>query len=389
MGLQTAKVTLLRSHGLLLALAACFSLVFSLPAVAKKDSPKQKQQVTKTTKKIPTTKKAVVNSAKKKSLKTAPRSAKALQKGKGSSLPQTTRVVRATKAPTENTSLGTQTISADPRLNANSNQVALSPAGGQSQLGAVVSTSAPAVKPEEKNWSLMGNISRSRNLYDREDGNLSESQSFMGRLSIKMTPEYSTSITTSYNQDLKDSELADWGDSSVRFSRKGFEISPLFTLAPALSVGLPTSKRSKTGSGLIGTLGVSGGFGFVKGTLPEGVSLSGSIGLTRLFHQYEEALSGSVNTAWSSTRSVSAGYSRGRFDFSISLTHRNGWTYQGGVRESFEHSEEIGYSASDNLSISIGHTLAGSALKANAQDSNWALLNENDSTVYGSLTLTY
>jgi hypothetical protein len=99
-------------------------------------------------------------------------------------------------------------------------------------------------------------------------------------------------------------------------------------------------------------------------------------------------VSGATNTQYSSSQSFNADYEIQKISFSFEAIHKNGWTYSGAAKEAFEHTEEIGYAVADSFGIAIGHTNGGSVFKSN-YDSNISLINENSSTVYGSMSLTY
>lgn len=231
-------------------------------------------------------------------------------------------------------------------------------------------------------------LARTRSLYDYQDGTLKESTDVGGSLGLSLTDLWKVSLKFAYSQDERDSEASGWGDTSISVSRKASTFSN-FTMAPAMTVTAPTSKDSGTRQNMTGALTGSLKFGFAEGVLAEGFSLGAGLSLTRIFHDYDTAIDGKVNTQWSSSQSLSAGYKIGDFSISASFAHKNGLSYQDQLRENFEHSEEIAWQGHKNVSFAIGHALSGSALKANGVDSNLSLMNENNSMVYGSISASY
>jgi hypothetical protein len=107
------------------------------------------------------------------------------------------------------------------------------------------------------------------------------------------------------------------------------------------------------------------------------------------FHQYDTDINGNVLNKYVLSQTAVAGYNIGNFSLSGIFTHINAWSYQGTLKEAFEHYEELGYSVNNNFALAVGHTNSGSVLKANGTDSNIAFINENTSMVYGSLTVMY
>lgn len=233
-------------------------------------------------------------------------------------------------------------------------------------------------------------IARSTSLIDYQDGSRKDSLDYQTRLSLKLNTNYSLRLDSGYSQDLKNSENNDFGDSSLTLARAPTPLGKLFLLGGSMSAVAPTSKDSRIRQGL--QTAFSTGFNLAinpKRLLP-GVSIAGSASVRKNVHQYETALDGSVNTEYSSGQSISVAYQNtAGISISGEFIHKNGLTYQGNIKEAFEHTEELGYSINDNLSAAVGHTNAGSILKANGQDSNLALINNNTSIVYVSMGLTF
>lgn len=247
-----------------------------------------------------------------------------------------------------------------------------------------------APKKESRIWSGFFNMSRSMNAIDQEDGNRLDGMDYMARLNLRINKDYAIRAQGGYSQDLKDSQNNDFSDTSVSFVRSAMPVGKTFLMNYRINSGLPTSKDSRIRQNLMGSL--SGAVSFIVNPkrLQPGVDISASLSVGRNFHQYETALDGRVNTEWSSSQALSLGYN---FSFGLSLTadfsHRNTWSYQNVMRDSFALSQEIGYQMNSSIAIAAGHSNSGSTLKPNGQDTNVQFFDDNSSIVYGSLTYIF
>lgn len=234
-------------------------------------------------------------------------------------------------------------------------------------------------------------LSQSRSLIDYQDGTLSESQSAAIGLRGRLSNNWTVSGSASLNQDTRDSESLGNGasDTSISFSRKSTKLTTNLTSGYSFSTLLPTSKYSSQYQNLQGTLGASYRIGFAEDVLMDGLDISFALGATRLFHQFDTDKSGAVLNQYSVRESVSASYSYKKFSFSLDANHRHAWTYQGRVKQAYEISEEISYSVLPNWGVSLGHTNSEAWLKPNGQDSNFKLINENNSIVYISTSVLF
>jgi hypothetical protein len=59
------------------------------------------------------------------------------------------------------------------------------------------------------------------------------------------------------------------------------------------------------------------------------------------------------------------------------------------MSEAFIHMEAIGYSVTENLSFSFGHTNSGSMLSPNQEEIEIRLVDENNSTLFVSTTYIF
>lgn len=263
-----------------------------------------------------------------------------------------------------------------------------------SSTGKSVMSADQVLKDEEEKstkFSASVDVSRSTNLYDHKDGSRFDSLDFRFIGGAGFTNGHSLSMVVDYSNDLRDPENTAAGllDPSLKYSFKSakwaWSAPYILTFRPAISTVIPMSKGSTKRDELQGSLAGSVAFGII----PDGIYKSDGvwsvlIGLSagQNFYTYEENINGKVLNKYSSNQSMDISYSIADFSFSLSYLHRSRWTYQGNVRESFALGQEIGYSLNDNFAVNVGHSNEGAMIKANGYESNFDVIDENNSSVY-------
>jgi len=253
---------------------------------------------------------------------------------------------------------------------------------------------------ETSDYKLSGQfqVSRSTNLVDFQDGTRSDSIEFLLAPSLK-TPIGNFSLKQSYAENIKDSEdtANGFSDTSVSYNRGSYDwawSSPyILTMTPSVSVVVPISQVSVKKNQLQGAVSAGLSFGIKPDQLVQADGTwSLMMGLTagRSFHAYEQDINGAVLNRYSSNQTLAVGYSIGDWRFSVQLLNRLRWTYQGNLKTpSFVASQEIGYSINDHFNLAVGHTNEASAMKDNGVDSNYNLVDEKTSTVYGTIGVAF
>lgn len=248
-------------------------------------------------------------------------------------------------------------------------------------------------KKEGRRWSGFVDMSRSTSLYDFEDGTRSDGMDYSARFNLKINNEFSMSLRGGYSQDLNYPENDDFSDTSFTVQRVPFRLGKRFLMGYRVGATAPTSKDSKTRQSLMTSLSAGVNLLVNPDYLIKGFQVAGLLTAGRNLHQYDTALDGRVNTQYSSNQNLTltyafAGFADGLY-VSSSFLHRNAWSYQGVMRDSFEMTQDIGYEFNSTFSASVGHTNSGSTLKPNGQDSNVELISDKTSMVYGSVTVVF
>lgn len=248
-------------------------------------------------------------------------------------------------------------------------------------------------QPPPQNFHLKFNVARSTNLVDFQDGSRGDSVDYELTPSIKI-PWGALAASITYSQDLRDQyskTASDFGDVPLIWALKPTDLKwPGQTAKISYSIVaiFPVSQKSVKRDELKTALGAKIRFS-VEPEGGDGFSYGAAVSLNQNFHSYEEDINGAVLNKYSSVQSASLGYSYSDWSLSFDAINRTKVTYQSNVKSAFELTEELGYGINKNISLALGHTNAGSPLKPNGTDSNVELINENTSTVYASLILTY
>ena len=233
-------------------------------------------------------------------------------------------------------------------------------------------------------------LARSTSLYDFQDGTRKDGMDYVARFNLNLSKQYLVRVDGSFSQDLNNSDNNDVSDTYISFVRNPSPVGRWVMLGYSLGAVAPTSKDSHTRQNLEGATSAAMIAMINPDRLIPGFAVVGGISIRKNFHSYDTDINGNVNTEYSSAQSISVGYDfASGISLSAQFVHKNGLTYQNNILESFEHSEEIDYGINQNVAIAIGHTNAGSVLKANGVDSNIALIDENASLVYASLTVAF
>lgn len=237
---------------------------------------------------------------------------------------------------------------------------------------------------EQQTFFSSFSIARAANLTDQKDGNNQESISINIDLSKMITPTVYLAGSLSYETNLRYPEYNDLSDIFLGLSHS--DLGGLKNWSPTLGLNviLPASKISTRINslqlGFLTGLGINSRPGYFKDWI-----LGANLSLGRMFHQYSTSLNGDVLNEYVSNQSVSATYRWSQASLSIRILHRNALSYFGTLKEGIEHSQTLNIGITPAITTSIGHTNGGDIFKANGQDRNLSLINDNSSTYFVAL----
>jgi hypothetical protein len=240
----------------------------------------------------------------------------------------------------------------------------------------------------------------SQSLYDQQDGGREKSVDFLVNPSLKLSRNYRIGALITGSADANNEEGSDFGRGQISVSRGPWEVIAadnvlkVWSFAPALSLSFPVSKAARDDQSYL--LGVKPSITIspsseILGNRRWEISLV--LSASRNFHTYENAKSGALNSQYGSAQTLTLGYLLPKdFRLEFSASHFNTWTYAGTASESYSHSQELGFKASEGWSIAGGHSYGNPSVNiygADGQTLNYGLVNEKYSYVYGNVTYTY
>jgi hypothetical protein len=273
-------------------------------------------------------------------------------------------------------------------LNDSTNPTSLSYSAKESQEGET-----------SKAFGISLTLGQTVGLYDRQDSTRDRYIDMEMRLRYRFSSQTSFSFLSAGSIDQNDSDNNGIDSALFSISQTGLDYfskvnhEKILYFSPYLSINTPVSKVQRDQS-FRGALAPGLNFGLGEGALPlKQLSLGFGISFSRNFYAYETSAGGSSNSQYSSVQSMSLGYElSSRINLSLNLRHFNSWSFQGTPGESYSHNQEIDYRISKPVALAIGHTYgnpSASIYKADGQTTNFNLVNEKDSYVYGNLTYTY
>ncbi len=315
--------------------------------------------------------------------KSAKKSAVTKVKSANTKIKTTARIQKKTKkalSPISTSASATSIVASNALLNTSKNSVSTTSKDFSKDI-------ERALAPQSAFSGSLG-ATRGTNLIDHQDGSRGDSMDYELNMVYKLSKNFGLSVKSGYSQDLKDSEANDFTDTSLSLSKSPIELGHYVMASPSTTIILATSKKSRIMQNLKSGIRVGTSFA-LNPTVNPNLSLAVSISGGQNFHDFDTDINGKVLNKYSFSQSLSLGYAFGDFSISTIFIHKNGWSYQNNMSEAFEHAQELGYKINERFSTALGHTNSGAALKANGEDSNFALINENSSIVYGTLTLAF
>jgi len=252
---------------------------------------------------------------------------------------------------------------------------------------------AALLNPSSSDQWITGNVAfaHSQNLVDRKDGSMQASELVLAMINTQLNPNWGVTTRLAYSRDLKNSESLQDGFSDLSFliRKRPNPLASWLIGGPIFSVVVPVSELSTRFQDSQGSLGASYLMMFTPGTLATGFDLGVVAGVSRNFHRFEEDESGNVLNEYGMRETIFGSYSFGNFNLSADLTFHHARNYRGRITQAYEHSQEIGYAITSHWALTVGHSNGGSWFRPNGQDSNFRLINENDSTFYATTSLRF
>lgn len=174
-------------------------------------------------------------------------------------------------------------------------------------------------------------------------------------------------------------------DTSIGLALKGYALSPQVRTLHSLSVIIPSSYKSREDDRLQSAVGISNGLHYSSPLL----DVTYRLGFTELFHEYNVNAAGSANVQRSLSNSLNLVLkATEKFYISTLGVYRVGRTYGNKERSSFEVHADLNYDVMDKMTLNLGTSNAGQALKANGVTSNISAYDEDKAVIRAGISIS-
>ncbi len=249
----------------------------------------------------------------------------------------------------------------------------------------VAAESVTTVSPEKK-LKVLSSLELSQKVSVDERSERESSTDFMLAPSYKLSENLTLSaraILSKSNNGPRDTTLA---NSTLSLGIRGIAVTPQITSLHSVSVVVPTNKEAQKNDRLITSANVSNGLRLQT----RFARLDYRLGLTKNIHEFTINAVGSPNIEYRLAHAVDLTVPLiDRLSLSSAAVYRQGWTYRNFERYGFEWHNDINWDFTETLSMNVGISNDGSALKANGVDSNITAFNPNSSATRAGLSYTY
>lgn len=228
-------------------------------------------------------------------------------------------------------------------------------------------------------WSLGLGLEYSENVSQVEDGPKESGMEMALTPGYKINETFTLSGAFSMIQMSTEDKKPTASNTQVLLAMKGWELTPSIKTVHSATLVLPTSQVSRETDKLQAAFGVTSG---MKMTLHPKFETTYRLGLSRNIHEYNINANGSANVEYRLSNSLNIKLIlTEKLNLVATGVYRIGRTYEGFERTDFQFDGDINYDVFESLSINVGTSNSGPALKANGVDSNISVYDEK-STVW-------
>jgi len=259
----------------------------------------------------------------------------------------------------------------------------------QTLTAAVLNTTTTTLKtekPKEKSFSLSTSIEYSQKVEVPINAERDRGTDLSLAASYKINNLYSASAKTALTQDLTGPKNSAFSDISLGFSVKGIEINKKTLTTHSVSALVPISTNSLERDRLRTSIGLSNGISYTGDRLISKYKLS----LSKNFHEFSQNADGLFLTEYRITNSVELAVPvTEKFSISATGLYRASFTYDKDAKYGFGIDADLNYDFTEKLSVNLGASNEGNALKSNGTDSNINIYNEASSVFRAGITYVY
>lgn len=246
-------------------------------------------------------------------------------------------------------------------------------------------TTVTAEKKDSKAFALELGIEYSQKVATEEKGERESSTDMTLAPSYKINSILTAVGNVVFSKENSGARQNSVSNTQVVLNVKGIKINEELETLHSLGGIAPTNDDSIKRDRLRGGVVLTNGLRLIKSF----VKVDYKLGLAKNFHEFTENAEGTPNIEYRLSNALSVIIPiTERFSISALGIYRIGRTYKGFQKNAFEINADINYDILDQLSVNLGTSNDGSALKSNGVDSNIAAYNENTSVIRAGLTLT-
>ncbi len=224
---------------------------------------------------------------------------------------------------------------------------------------------------------------------DAAEKNMSNTTALV--ISYKLPDNMKLSLTTIFDKDLENDREGLIRDPKIGFSKSFGKLNRFISTSVATSAKIPVSKASRVTTSLQTGISLSGSIVYdASEHLTNGLSFVYSPAVITNFHKYRVTTSGSSNTQYTLSNSLTAGYDITDFmSASVSGSYYRNFDYTGHTKDFFGVEQTLSFVLPQNFSLSIGHSTGGSALAVNGRESNVKLFDKDLSSYFLNISFSY
>lgn len=175
-------------------------------------------------------------------------------------------------------------------------------------------------------------------------------------------------------------------NTSLSLNRKGYSFSERLSSTHALTAILPTKEETQKVDRLKVGFRLSNGLSWSN----QIIDLAYTLGLGKSVHEFNLNADGKPNISHSIRHTAEGGWHvTERVNLAATLLYTQGFTYENQSRYTFLSDLAIEWSPLQSLTLFVGASNEGPALKANGTDSNINFFDDKTSSVYGGLSYVF
>lgn len=246
-------------------------------------------------------------------------------------------------------------------------------------------TSVSAEKAAAPAFSLSLGIEYAQKIAVEQEGERESSTDITLAPSYKISSILTASGNVIFSKENSGARQNSVSNTTIVLGIKGAKLTESVESLHSITGVAPTNEDSIKRDRLKGAASLTNG---IRWTNPF-AKVEYKLGLSKNFHEFTVNAEGNANIEYRLINSLMIAIPiTDKWSISTTGAYRLGRTYKGFQRYAFEFNADINYDVLDQLSINVGTSNDGSALKSNGVDSNITAYNENSSVIRAGLTLT-